>query len=126
MASHSYKLVVIGGESVGKTSLLDKLRKKSFNEKMEGSQSVVNFDQTIKLQALDQNVNLEIYDVPGAERFMVLNRMYLRDTNAALIVYDVDRPESLKEAVTWIDELKEYAPSEVVISVTGNKMDIPG
>ena len=25
-----------------------------------------------------------------------------------------------------MEELKEYAPSEVVISLTGNKMDIPG
>ena len=56
----------------------------------------MNFEQTIKLQALDQNVKLEIYDVPGAEKFVVLNRMYLRDTNAALIVYDVDSTDSLK------------------------------
>jgi len=39
---------------------------------------------------------LELYDVPGDEKFMALNRMYLRDTNAALIVYDVTNPESLK------------------------------
>ena len=86
----------------------------------------MNFEQTVKLQALDQNVNLEVYDVPGAERFVVLNRMYLRDTNAALIVYDVDSTESLKQAEVWVEELKEYAPSEVVVSATGNKMDIPG
>ena len=64
--------------------------------------------------------------MPGAERFVVLNRMYLRDTNAALIVYDVDSKESLTQAETWVDELKEYAPSEVVVSLAGNKMDIPG
>ena len=64
--------------------------------------------------------------MPGAEKFVVLNRMYLRDTNAALIVYDVDNAESMKQAETWVDELKEYAPTETVISLTGNKMDIPG
>ena len=51
---------------------------------------MTNDDKTIKLQGIEQSVNLEVYDVPGAERFVVLNRMYLRDTNAALIVYDVD------------------------------------
>ena len=64
--------------------------------------------------------------MPGAEKFVVLNRMYLRDTNAALIVYDVNSTESLKQAQVWVEELKEYAPSEVVISLTGNKMDTSG
>ena len=96
MSSPSFKLVVIGGESVGKTSLLNRLEKKPFSDKVPSSTAVVNFDHTVKLQALDQNIKLEIYDVPGAERFVVLNRMYLRDTNAALIVYDVDSAESIK------------------------------
>ena len=126
MSIPSFKLVVIGGESVGKTSLLDRFQKKSFKENVQASQAVVNFDQKVKLQQFDQNIQLEVYDVPGADRFMVLNRMYLRDTNAALIVYDVNSTESLKQAQVWVDELKEYAPSETVISLTGNKMDIAG
>jgi GTPase SAR1 family protein len=48
---------------------------------------------------------LELYDLPGRETFMVLNRMYLRDTNAALIVYDVNEAKSLKDAELWISEL---------------------
>ena len=80
----------------------------------------------MKLQQFDQNIQLEVYDVPGAEKYCVLNRMYPRDTNAALIVYDVNSAESLKQAQVWVEELKEYAPSEVVISLTGNKMETPG
>ena len=41
---------------------------------------------------MDREINLDLYDLPGKESFMVLNRMYLRDTNAALIVYDVNDP----------------------------------
>ena len=55
-------------------------------------------------------MNLEVYDLPGQERYMVLNRMYLRDTNAAMIVYDITNRESLERADTWINELKEVAP----------------
>jgi GTPase SAR1 family protein len=64
--------------------------------------------------------------VPGDEKFMALNRMYLRDTNAALIVYDVTNPESLKQAEKWVTELKEYAPSEIVLACCGTHLDIPG
>ena len=54
---------------------------------------------------------------------MVLNRMYLRDTNAALIVYDSTRRESMDRADAWIQELKETAPEQCIIAVTGNKLD---
>lgn len=54
---------------------------------------------------------------------MILNRMYLRDTNAALIVYDVTRRESMEQAEQWIQELKETAPEQCILAVAGNKMD---
>ena len=65
----------------------------------------------------------ELYDLPGSERYMVLNRMYLRDTNAALIVYDSTNRESMQHAEDWMAELKETAPEQCVIAVTGNKLD---
>ena len=54
---------------------------------------------------------------------MILNRMYLRDTNAALIVYDVTRRESMEQAEQWIQELKETAPEQCILALAGNKMD---
>ena len=55
---------------------------------------------------------------------MVLNRMYLRDTNAAVIVYDCTRSESMRHAEAWIEELKEAAPEQCVVAVAGNKMEV--
>jgi len=84
---------------------------------------------TIKEQTLqmnDQVCALELYDVPGDEKFMVLNRMYLRDTEAALILYDVTDKQSLVKAEQWIKELKEFAPSETVLSLAGSKIDYAG
>ena len=57
---------------------------------------------------------------------MVLNRMYLRDTNAALIVYDVTNPDSLRQAEKWVQELKEYAPTDIVMAVCGTRLDASG
>ena len=54
---------------------------------------------------------------------MVLNRMYLRDTNAALIVYDMTRRESMERAEAWIQELKETAPEQAIVALAGNKLD---
>ena len=62
--------------------------------------------------------------MPGDEKFMILNRMYLRDTNAALIVYDQTNADSIRVAETWVNELKENAPTEVVLSLAGTKLDL--
>ena len=56
---------------------------------------------------------------------MGLNRMYLRDANAALIVYDVTNKESLDRAKVWIEELRDTSPSELIIFLCGNKLDAP-
>jgi len=77
----------------------------------------------VTLQALSHTVTLEVFDLPGQERYMVLNRMYLRDTNAALIVYDSTSRESMARAEQWMNELKEAAPEQCVVAVAGNKLD---
>ena len=63
------------------------------------------------------------FDLPGQDQFLPLNRMYLRDANIALIVYDVTDPESLKKAEILITELKNSCPSELLMVLCGNKMD---
>ena len=50
--------------------------------------------------------------------------MYMRDVNVALIIYDVTDPSSLESVNKCIEELKETAPTEVVIALVGNKMDV--
>ena len=119
----SYKLVIVGGQGVGKTSLLDRKNKGNFNKNVESTNSVNAVNVKLRLQARDTNVELETYDLPGSEMFRQLNNMYLRDTNAALIVYDVSDKESLEHADQWMEILKEQAPSETVFSLCGNKMD---
>jgi len=76
------------------------------------------------LQTTSKAVNLDLWDLPGKESFMILNRMYLRDTNAALIVYDVTSMESFLQAQKWMEELRESSPNECVWALCGNKMDV--
>jgi GTPase SAR1 family protein len=51
--------------------------------------------------------------------------MYLRDTNAALIIYDVNDASSLESAEKWLAELKDTAPSDIMIALAGTKRDLP-
>lgn len=79
----------------------------------------------IDLQTSNSKVEMWIFDLPGKDSFMGLNRMYLRDANIALIVYDVSRKDSIKNAEVWLEELRNTAPSELLICLCGNKVDLP-
>jgi len=77
----------------------------------------------VELQSSNAKVELWTFDLPGLDSHIGLNRMYLRDANIALIVYDVNDKESLVKAETWLEELRNTAPSELLIALCGNKMD---
>jgi GTPase SAR1 family protein len=57
------------------------------------------------MQTEKRGVILNLMDLPGKDSFVILNRMYLRDANAAIIVYDVNAPETLENAEVWLKEL---------------------
>ena len=69
---------------------------------------------------------MQIWDLPGKSSFVPLNRMYIRDANVALIMYDVTDASSLESVDQWIEELKENAPTELIIALAGNKKDASG
>ena len=69
---------------------------------------------------------MQIWDLPGKSSFVPLNRMYIRDANVALIMYDVTDASSLESVDQWIEELKENAPTELIIALAGTKKDARG
>ena len=60
----------------------------------------------IELQGVNEIVNLNCYDLPGKDVYIALNRIYIRDANVALIVFDKTKRKSLDQAEKWIEELQ--------------------
>ena len=56
-------------------------------------------------------MQLSIWDTAGQERFESLTKMYFKDSDAALIVYDVTSSESFEKTKKWIRDLDEYSQS---------------
>ena len=59
----------------------------------------------------------------GQEKFKSLTPMYYRDCAAALVVYDLSKPDTLETAQYWTQELREKEDPHVIILV-GNKSDM--
>lgn len=69
-------------------------------------------------------VHLNIWDTAGQERFHALGPIYYRDSNGAILVYDVTDPDSLSKVKTWVKELKKMLGATVCLAIVGNKIDL--
>ena len=50
--------------------------------------------------------------------------MYYRGAHAAIVVYDITSKESFERAVNWVKELQRQGNPNIVIALTGNKLDL--
>lgn len=48
-------------------------------------------------------IQMQIWDTAGQERFRAMAPMYYRNTNAALIVYDVTSKDSFSALRSWVE-----------------------
>lgn len=118
----SYKVVVLGYYSVGKSSLALKYVKGTFNPNEESTIGASFLTKLISHK--ESTLKYEIWDTAGQERYNSLIPMYYRGAHVALIVYDITKRESFEVAKKWIDELKVEKPADFLKVLIGNKIDL--
>ncbi|KAL4752009.1 hypothetical protein BDW72DRAFT_77693 [Aspergillus terricola var. indicus] len=122
------KIVVLGAQGVGKTSLVQRYVKNSFNASATTSTVGASFvTKRVLDSASDTLVRLQIWDTAGQERFRSISRLYYRGANACLLCYDITDESSFNEMTGWLHELKRNLTSDdepIVIHVVGTKSDI--
>ncbi|CAG97842.1 Rab family GTPase YPT10 [Kluyveromyces lactis] len=125
------KLVLLGESSVGKSTIVTRFTTGEFhiNSPTIGAAfSTKAMEWVDSEDGIKRRVNFEIWDTAGQERYRSLAPMYYRNTDVALIVFDVTQLASEKKAQSWIDELnnylEDYKKDTVQLRVVGNKIDL--
>lgn len=124
-----FKLVLLGDSSVGKSSIVHRFVKDTFDELRESTIGAAFMSQSIIVKDSethdDITIKFEIWDTAGQERYKSLAPMYYRNANAAIVVYDITQSDSLDKAKLWVDELKnKVGDDQLVIYLVGNKLDL--
>ncbi|CAD8098758.1 unnamed protein product [Paramecium sonneborni] len=120
--SYSFKLILIGDSSVGKSCLVKQCNSKCIKNNdvticMEISTSIIMLE--------DQSIQLQIWDTAGSETYRSITRSYYRSTAGVIIVYDITNKESFKNVSQWFEDVKEHGNNpQMTFTIVGNKSDL--
>lgn len=117
-----YKVIFLGDCGVGKTCVLQRFMYDSFQARTQGTIGIDFLSKTMKLD--NRTIRLQLWDTAGTERFRSLIPSYIRDSDAAVVCYDVGREESFLNTRRWIEDARAERGDDILIFLVGNKSDI--
>ncbi|ETV86198.1 hypothetical protein H257_02639 [Aphanomyces astaci] len=117
-----YKLVFLGDQGVGKTSMITRFMYDTFDNAYQATIGIDFLSKTMYLE--NRTVRLQLWDTAGQERFRSLIPSYIRDSSVAVVVYDISNRASFLNTSKWIEDVRAERGQDVVIMLVGNKTDI--
>lgn len=117
-----YKVIMLGDASVGKSSLVVRFTKGVFSVGMEPTIGLSFATATIKTS--NGPVNLKIWDTAGSERYRSLAPKYIVDADFVIVVFDLQKQETLDETVMWMNMVREHHKGGYMTWLVGNKRDL--
>ena len=119
------KIVLLGDSGVGKTSIAQRFANNTFNENNSGTIGASFISKIINIPNSDKSIKFQIWDTAGQEKYRSLASMYYKDSNAAIIVYDITKINSFEGMKFWVNELKNnISDDNYQIAIAANKSDL--
>ena len=117
------KVALLGNSNVGKTCIITKYVKETYDEKTTSTIGASSIEKT--LQRGKNEYTLNIWDTAGQEMYQSLGKYFYKDAYIIILVYDITSQESLEGLKKrWYPDLQIYGENCVVTAVVGNKADL--
>ena len=117
------KCVLIGETAVGKTSIITQYINNEFNPDVKSSIGVDNLIKEMEIE--NTKIKFELWDTPGQDRYKNVNKIFMKNTDIALIVYDITNKRTFEKVNHWINLVKEVNGNRnLIIGIAANKSDL--
>jgi len=118
---YTFKILLIGEATVGKTSFTKRYCYNIFNPSERLTIGVDFHVKTIELHG--KKIKLQLWDIGGEERFRFLLPTYCLGANAAFLLYDITRPQTLDNVSEWTSIVR-HKGGPIPIMLVGAKIDL--
>lgn len=119
---YSFKLLLVGNSSVGKSSILLRYADNIF---YENSESTIGVDLKLRSHTIDdQLVKLFVWDTAGQDKFKTIVSAYYKGAKVIMFVFDVTDEKTLEAVSGWEDEADQHVTDEPIKILIANKIDM--
>ena len=118
-----FKVVLLGHESSGKTSIIRRAMDDKFSKEYEATLGVDLFTKTISTPG-KKDIRLQVWDTSGQERFVASIPSYIRDCHVAIIAFEFTSRKQFDSIDKWVSEVSSIRDQdEVWIFIVATKCD---
>jgi small GTP-binding protein len=122
MSYWRFKIILIGGGAVGKSSLVKRFVDDTFDQSYRVTIGVDFLTKDVEIEG--KEVKLTIWDIGGQERFKFMRSRFYDGAHGALVVFDLSRADTYNEIKKWLSEYRAHAGENVPFILIGNKVDL--
>ena len=122
--TESLKIVLIGESGVGKTSIISQFIDQIFQDDQQSTIGGTFSTKTIKCSN-GKTLKFEIWDTAGQEKYRSVTKMFYKDADVAVLVYDITNKYSFEELQKyWVQQVKDSSPKDIILAIIANKSDL--
>jgi Ras-related protein Rab-6A len=117
-----FKLVFLGSQNVGKSSVISRYVYDSFETE---SNPTIGVDFVVKSVFYGDNTyKIHFWDTAGQEKFKSLIPSYIKDCQIAVLVYDITNRKSFEDISTWYESIRNERGDDIIVGLLANKIDL--
>jgi small GTP-binding protein len=117
------KVVFVGDAGVGKTCIIKSALGRVFNSATPPT--VGTGFEKLPITRNSRDIVFEIWDTAGQERYQALTTYFFKGANAAVLVMDLTRPDTMDPLSVYLRKLYDScSASGLVLILVGNKQDL--
>ena len=123
MEEVSFKILILGDTTVGKTSFMTRYIEDKFTITIQ----TVGIDSRSKtLERNNKKVYLQIFDTAGQERYRSIVKNLYKGADGIILMYDVTKKNTFNSIKNWIKSINDNKDlNEIGLIIVGNKIDLP-
>ena len=115
-----FKIIIIGDQTVGKTSIVSRFANNVFNR-----QYLPTIGVNVCRKSMKENVLLMLWDIAGQEKFNRMRKVFYDGADAVIFVFDLTNPQSFENIEKWHQDILNMGDKRPPVSyLLGNKLDL--